>query len=140
MVAIVMKTATYAWSIGFGKVFAIHPCQERTEVTLTMEKAPITITATTLGRAQYNPGYYQREYMDNGDIPNHTAAILASFRKDMKPSEKVIVQDGKLYIVEKTGFDKLVDWAAGRRQEEAVKRSIFLKMRIFSFRSVSHSS
>lgn len=103
-----------------------------------MEKAPITITATTLGRAQYNPGYYQREYMDDGDIPNHIAAILASFRKDIKPGEKVIVQDGKLHVVEKTGLDKLVDWASGRRHEEAVKRSSFFKMRIFSFLSVTH--
>jgi hypothetical protein len=110
----------------------------RTEVETTMEKAPITITATTLGRAQYNPDYYQREYMDDGDIPNHIAATLAYFRKDLKPTEKVIVQNGKLYVVEKSAFDKLVDWAAERRQDASVRSSSFFKIRIFSFLSVSH--
>ena len=33
-----------------------------------MKKGPITITATTLGRAQYNPDYDQREYVEEGDI------------------------------------------------------------------------
>lgn len=105
-----------------------------------MEKSPITITATTLGRAQYNPDYYQREYIEDGDIPNHIAAILASFRKDLKPTEKVIAQNGKLYVVEKTAFDKLVHWAAGRGQNDSVRRSSFFRFRIFSFLSVSHSS
>lgn len=80
-----------------------------------MEKAPITITATTLGRSQYNPDYHQRQYLDKGDIPNHIVATLAYFRQNLKPNEKVIVQCGKLYVVEKTSFDKLVDWVAGNR-------------------------
>lgn len=105
-----------------------------------MEKMPITITATTLGRAQQNHGYYQREYVESGDIPNHIAAILASFRKDLKPGEKVIAKNGKLFIVEKTGFDRLVDWATGKRPEQTDKRSSFFKIRIFSFLSVSPSS
>lgn len=104
-----------------------------------MEKAPITITATTLGRAEYNPGYYQREYMDEGDIPNHIAAILASFRKDLKPNEKVIARNGKLYVVEKNAIDKLADWAAGRHQKSTMSHSIF-RFRLFSFLSVSPSS
>lgn len=88
-----------------------------------MEKAPITITATTIGRAQYNPGYTQREYMDKGDIPNHIAAMLAFVRQDLKPNEKVIVREGKLYIVEKSVFDKAVDWVAGRRTVEPAPRT-----------------
>lgn len=82
-----------------------------------MEKKPITITATTLGRASYNPDYSRREYMDRGDIPNHVAAILAFIRQDLKPNEKVIVMDGMLRVVEKTAFDRFIDWAAGRKSE-----------------------
>lgn len=104
-----------------------------------MEKAPITITATTLGRAQYNPDYHQREYMDEGDIPNHIAAILASYRKDLKPGQKVIVQNGKLYVVEKSAFDRLVEWAGDIGQAE-VKLPNFFRFRLFSFLSVSPSS
>lgn len=104
-----------------------------------MEKAPITITATTLGRAQYNPDYQQQEYMDQGDIPNHIAAILASFRKDLKPNQKVVAQNGKLYVVEKTSLDRLFDWAAGRG-EAPFRRSGLFKVRLFSFLSVSPSS
>ena len=85
-----------------------------------MEKTPITITATTLGRSQYNPGYHQREYMDKGDIPSHLAAILACVRRDLKPNQKVIVQDGMLYVVEKSVFDKLADWVSGRKQVESL--------------------
>lgn len=84
-----------------------------------MEKAPIVITATTLGRAQYNPDYYQREYMDKGDIPNHVAAMLAFVRQDLRSDEKVVVQGGMLYVVEKTMFDKLVDWFSGRRLDRS---------------------
>lgn len=86
-----------------------------------MEKALITITATTLGRAQYNPDYHKREYMDEGDIPNHVAAILAFIRQDLKPSEKVVVRDGTLRVVEKTAFDRFVDWAAGRKFETSAR-------------------
>lgn len=95
-----------------------------------MEKAPITITATTLGRAQYNPGYHQREYMDRGDIPNHVAAMLAFIRQDLKPGEKVIVHDGKLHIVEKTAFDKFLDWAAGRKSGKSARSSNLFKVKI----------
>ncbi|CAG0947119.1 hypothetical protein ANRL1_03696 [Anaerolineae bacterium] len=88
-----------------------------------MSKSPITITATTLGRAQHIPGYHQREYMDEGDIPNHIAATLAFIRKDLKPGEKIIVQDRKLYIVEKTAFDRFKDWVAGRKLEKSARAS-----------------
>lgn len=85
-----------------------------------MEKRPITISATTLGRAQHNPDYHQREYLDAGDIPNHVAATLAFIRKDLKPNEKIIVQNRKLYIVEKTAFDRFVEWW---KMERFVRRS-----------------
>lgn len=86
-----------------------------------MEKETITITATTLGRAQYNPDYYKREYMDKGDIPNHVAAVLAFVRQDLKPNEKVVVMDGMLRVVEKTAFDRFIDWAAGRKFEASAR-------------------
>lgn len=87
-----------------------------------MKKGPITITATTLGRAKYNPDYYQREYLEVGDIPNHIAAILAFIREDLKPNEKIVVKNRKIYVVEKTTLDKFVDWVAGRRQQNPVNR------------------
>jgi len=86
-----------------------------------MEKKAITITATTPGRAMYNPDYYKREYMEEGDIPNHVAAILAFIRQDLKPNEKVVVRDGTLRIVEKTAFDRFIDWAAGRKFEASAR-------------------
>lgn len=95
-----------------------------------MERTPITITATTLGRAQYNPGYSQREYMDKGDIPNHLAAILAFVRQDLKPTEKVIVQNGKLFIVEKSAFDKFFDWVAEKRMDGSFMPSNLFKFKI----------
>lgn len=95
-----------------------------------MKKAPIKISATTLGRAQYVPGYHQREYWDEGDIPNHIAATLAFIRDELKPNEKVIVQDHKLYVVEKTAFDRFVDRMAARKAERSAKRSGFFRIRI----------
>src|SRR3972149_45126 len=95
-----------------------------------MKRAPITISATTPGRARYMPGYHQREYADDGDIPNHIAATLAFIRDDLKPNEKVVVQDRLLHIVEKTAFDRFVDWVAARRQSSSARRSGFLRIRI----------
>jgi hypothetical protein len=57
--------------------------------------------------------------MDEGDIPNHVAAMLAFIRQDLKPNEKVIVQEGKLYVIEKTAFDKLVDWVSGKKLDKS---------------------
>ena len=95
-----------------------------------MERTPITITATTLGRAQYNPGYSQREYTDKGDIPNHLAAILAFVRQDLKPTEKVVVHNGKLFIVEKSAFDKLADWVAEKRMDRSFMPSNLFRFKI----------
>lgn len=94
-----------------------------------MSKTPITISATTLGRAQHIPGYHQRQYMDEGDIPNHIAATLAFIRKDLKPNEKVIVQDRKIYIVEKTALDRLRDRLAGWKLERSSRLSSLLGLK-----------
>ena len=96
-----------------------------------MKRTPITITATTLGRAQYNPDYSQREYMDKGDIPNHLAAALAFIRQDLKPGEKIIVQNGKLFVVEKSAFDRLADWVAGRKMDKSARPSSLFRVKIF---------
>jgi hypothetical protein len=109
-----------------------------------MEKATITITATTLGRAQYNPDYHQREYMDKGDIPNHMAAMLAFVRQDLKTNEKVVVHEGKLFIVEKSAFDKLVDRVTGWRLDESVAScrvlvQHFLHRTVVAMRMFSHT-
>ena len=105
-----------------------------------MKRAPITISATTPGRAQYMPGYHQREYADGGDIPNHIAATLAFIREELKPNEKVIVQDHLLYIVEKTSFDRFVDWVAARRPSRFARRSGFFKIKIPFLFSESRAS
>ncbi len=103
-----------------------------------MKREPIIISATTPGRAQYIPDYHQREYADEGDIPNHIAATLAFIREELKPNEKVVVHDRKLYIVEKTSFDRFVDWIAGRKERRA-RRSL-LKIRIPFLYSESRAS
>jgi len=95
-----------------------------------MERTPITITATTLGRAQYTPDYSQREYMDKGDIPNHLAAVLSFIRQDLKPSEKIIVQNGKLFVVEKSAFDRLADWVTQRKMDKSFSPSNLFKFKI----------